>query len=421
VKILYVSQYFPPEMGAPAARAAELAHHWAQDGHDVTVLTGFPNHPTGVVPPEYRARFHRLVARETLDGVNVVRTWLFPFPNRKAYERMLNYSSFCVSSASTGLFVSRPDVIIATSPQLLVGLSGWWLARCKRVPFVFEVRDLWPESLAAVGLGDANTVLHRFLAKVAGFLYRRCSRVVVVTPAFKDHLFQHWHIPREKVSVVENGVEADLFSPHATGDLRRELGAEGKFVVSYIGTMGLAHGLETLVEAAAQLQYLAPQVLFLLVGEGADKGRIMALARARGLSNLLFIDQQPRKRIPAYICASDACLVLLKKTSIFQTVIPTKMLEFMSCARPVILGVDGQARKILEEARAGIVIEPENATALAQAVISLAADAGLRESLGRNGRHHILQRFSRQHTAKTYIDVLESLIDKNRWHRVAAA
>ena len=154
MKILYVSQYFPPEMGAPAARAAELSRHWVQGGHDVTVLTGFPNHPTGVIPPEYRARSHRVVFREKLDGVDIVRTWLLPFPNRKAHERMLNYSSFWLSSSMTGMFVPRPDVIIATSPQLLVGLSGWWLARRQRVPFVFEVRDLWPESLAAVGMGN---------------------------------------------------------------------------------------------------------------------------------------------------------------------------------------------------------------------------------------------------------------------------
>jgi len=131
MKILYVSQYFPPEMGAPAARAAELSRHWAADGHEVTVLTGFPNHPTGVVPPEYRDKFRRLVVREQIDGVSVIRTWLFPFPNRKAHERMLNYSSFCASAATTGLFVSRPDVVIASSPQLLVGLAGWWIARWK--------------------------------------------------------------------------------------------------------------------------------------------------------------------------------------------------------------------------------------------------------------------------------------------------
>src|SRR5947207_4326109 len=163
LKILYISQYFPPEMGAPAARVSELSHHWAATGHDVTVLTGFPNHPDGELRPEYRKRFRRLVFREYAENVNVVRSWLLPFPNRKAYERMLNYGSFCLSAGITGSFLSRPDVVIATSPQLLVGLSGWWVAKIKRVPFVLEVRDLWPESLAAVGAGNANSSLYRIL------------------------------------------------------------------------------------------------------------------------------------------------------------------------------------------------------------------------------------------------------------------
>ena len=301
MKILYVSQYFPPEMGAPAGRAAELSRLWAEDGHEVTVLTGFPNHPTGIVPPRYRRELRRLVARETYHGVNVVRTWLLPFPNRKAYERILNYSSFCISAAATGIFLHQPDVVIATSPQLLVGLSGWWLARCNAVPFVFEVRDLWPESLAAVGVSSQTSALHRSLAKVAGFLYRSCDRLVVVTPAFKEYLVEHWRVPEEKIFVVENGVETSLFSrltPNAA--LRRTLGAEGKFVVSYIGTMGNAHGLETLLEAAALLRERAPEVLFLIVGEGAEKARIVSLAHSRGLTNVRFVGQQPREKIPAY-------------------------------------------------------------------------------------------------------------------------
>jgi glycosyltransferase involved in cell wall biosynthesis len=422
VKILYVSQYFPPEMGAPAARAAELSRYWSENGHEVTVLTGFPNHPTGVVPLEYRRKFRRLVTQEKVDGVNVVRTWLLPFRNRKAYERMLNYSSFFVSSASTGLFLSRPDVVIATSPQLLVGFSGWWLARCKRVPFVFEVRDLWPESLAAVGMGNQDSLLHRSLARVAGFLYRNSERVVVVTPAFQDYLVEHWHLPPTKIAVVQNGVDTELFSPQATNpNLRSKLGAEGKFVVSYIGTMGMAHALDTLVEAADRLQESYPEILFLLVGDGADKERIASLARSRRLSNLRFVDQQPREKIPSYICASDACLVLLKKTDLFKTVIPTKMLEFMSCARPVILGVDGQARKIVEEAQAGVFVEPENADDLAQAVSVLAGNQSLRESFGRNGRRHILQGYSRRQTAEAYIELLEELVGNNRRRTKLAA
>ena len=422
MKILYVTQYFPPEMGAPAARAGELALHWVQAGHEVTVLTGFPNHPTGVVPPEYRRRFRRLSTREDISGVKLVRTWLLPLPNRRTHERMLNYGSFCISSAVTGLFVSDPDIVIATSPQLLVGLSGWWLARWKRVPFVFEVRDLWPESLAAVGMGDSNSLLHRSLARIAGFLYENSDHVVVVTRAFEEYLTEHWQVPPEKISVVENGVETDLFNPNASnGDLRRKLSAEEKFLVCYIGTMGMAHGLDTLVEAAADLQTAAPSVVLLLVGEGAEKERIIGSARSRGLKNMIFVDQQPREKIPAYICASDACLVLLKNTEIFKTVIPTKMLEFMSCARPVILGVDGQAREIVNEADSGIVIEPENSADLAKAISRLAANSSLCDLLGRNGRQYVLKHFSRQEKAATYVRVLEELLSGTVKRQATAA
>jgi glycosyltransferase involved in cell wall biosynthesis len=413
MKILYVSQYFPPEMGAPAARAAELASYWAKDGHQVTVLTGFPNHPTGIVSPEYRSKLRRLVMREDVSGVNVVRTWLFPFPNRKAYERMLNYSSFCASACSTGMFLSRPEIIIATSPQLLVGLSGWWLSRAKHVPFVFEVRDLWPESLTAVGMGNAGSLLNRSLGWIAGFLYERSEHVVVVTPAFKDYLIENWTVPAEKISVVENGVETNLFRPNGNNDdLRRELGAEGKFIVSYIGTMGMAHGLETVVKAAAELRRTMPDVLFLMVGEGSDKERVMNYARSAGLTNVRFVGQQTREKVPEFISISDACLVPLKKSELFKTVIPTKMLEFMSCARPVILGVDGLARKILDQAQAGIYAEPENASALVEAITELTTDPILCETLGRNGRRHIVEHYSRYKTARAYIDVLERIMDR---------
>ncbi|HSY63425.1 MAG TPA: glycosyltransferase family 4 protein [Terriglobales bacterium] len=422
VNILYLSQYFPPEMGAPAGRVAEMSRLWVEDGHEVTVLTGFPNHPTGVVPREYRRQFRRLVTRDLYHGVNVVRTWLLPLPNRKAYERILNYGSFCISSAATGMLLRKPDVVIATSPQLLVGLSGWWLARLNGVPFVFEVRDLWPESLAAVGMGNEQSALHRGLTKVAEFLYRNCDRLVVVTPAFKDYLIEHSRVPEEKIVVVENGVDSNAFSRVAPNlALRRELDAEGRFVVSYIGTIGAAHGLETLLEAASWVRERMPEVLFLIVGEGADKARMKSLAGSRRLSNVRFVDQQPRETIPAYISASDACIVLLKKAELFKTVLPTKMLEFMSCARPIILGVDGHARKVMEQANAGIFITPQDPTALVEAVMRLASDPALRESMGRNGRQHILRYFSRRESARTYLDVLQDLLGTDPRRAAAAA
>ncbi len=401
-------------MGAPSARAAELAHHWAQAGHQASILTGFPNHPTGIVPEKWRSRLRRLTYQETIGGVDVYRTWLWPLPNRKSHERMRNYASFCLSAALRGLTVPRPDVIIATSPQLLVGLSGWWLSVTRNVPFVFEVRDLWPESLSAVGISGEDSLLHQTLSKIARFLYEHSDRIVVVTPAFKERLIADWSVPAEKIAIVENGVETESFAPaadEAIATLRKELNAEGKFIASYVGTMGNAHGLETLLEAACQLQNQKSEVLFLLIGEGAEKERIKAQAQARNLSNVRFLDQQPRERIPLFISASDACLVLLKKADVFKTVIPTKMLEFMSCARPVILGVDGQAREILEDAQAGIVIEPENAADLVAAIQQLSNNSALGARLGRMGREHIMRHFSRAHTADSYVRILRELLD----------
>jgi colanic acid biosynthesis glycosyl transferase WcaI len=397
-------------MGAPAARAAELSKHWVRMGHEVTILTGFPNHPTGVVPEEWRRRFRHLRHTETVDGVRIARTWLWPLPNRKAHERIRTYSSFCASAAISGLTLPKPDVVIATSPQLLVPFSGWWLAGWKRVPFVFEVRDLWPESLAAVGAASEGTLLHGTLGAIAGFLYRRAGRIVVVAPAFKDHLMRNWNVPAAKISIVENGVETDLFRPDpAPTEMRKQLKLEGRFLICYIGTMGNAHGLQTLISAAVELQTALPKAMFLLIGEGAEKKQIVNLAAARGLTNIQFLGQQPRERIPSYVSAADLCLVMLKKTELFKTVIPTKLLEYMACERPVVVAVDGQARQIVEEAGAGVFVEPENSRDLVKAIIRLAEDPDDMRQMGARGRQYIVNKFSRERTAQDYISVLETL------------
>ncbi len=362
------------------------------------------------MPDDWRSRFRQLRYAETVDGVKVVRTWLWPLPNRKAHERIRNYASFCLSAAFSGLDLPRPDVVIATSPQLLVALAGWWLAWWKRVPFVFEVRDLWPESLAAVGAGSEKTLLHRTLAAIAGFLYRRADRIVVVSPAFKHHLIRYWNVPTEKISIVENGVETDLFrfDPLAT-EIRRRLQLQDRFLICYIGTMGNAHGLETLIAAAEELSAALPSAMFLLIGEGAEKDKIVELAATRGLTNLQFLGQQPRERIPAYVSAADLCLVMLKKTELFKTVIPTKLLEYMACERPVIIAVDGQARQIVEAAGAGVFAEPENSQALVKAILALANDPERRQEMGTRGRQYVVNQCSREKTAQEYITVLESL------------
>jgi glycosyltransferase involved in cell wall biosynthesis len=416
MRILYVCQYFPPEMGAPAARASELAKHWANEGHEVTVLTAFPNHPTGQIHPAYRSKFHRMLIRENIGGVNLVRTWLLPLPNRRGYERMLNYSSFCLSASASGLFLQRPDIIIASSPQLLIGLCGLWLAAWKRVPFIFEVRDLWPESLAAVGFGGSKSLLNRTLSLVAGLLYKRADHIVVVSPAFQDRLTRYWGVPPEKISVVENGVETEMFSPSDRGEaLRAQLGLRGRFVVGYIGTIGMAHGLDMILQAATVLQQQMPEVTFLIVGEGAERERLETQVRSSGLANVRIVGQQPRERIPDFINACDAGLVALRKAELFKTVVPTKMLEFMSCAKSVLLGVDGQAREIIERANAGTFFEPENFSALISSIRRLRSTPALCADFGNNGRQYILKYFTRQQTATNYIRVMEGVVTS--WQR----
>jgi len=285
------------------------------------------------------------------------------------------------------------------------------LSRVKGIPFVLEIRDLWPESITASGVGNETSVLTRFLSSLSGFLYRTCDHLVVVTHAFKNDIINKYGIPPEKISVVENGVEPGLFRPGGgSGEVKSELGLLNKFVVSYIGTMGLAHGLRTVVEAAARLQRDFPAIQFLLVGEGTDKEALSKIAGNQGLKNIRFLPKQPREKMPDIIRASEVCLVLLKKAEVFKTVIPTKMLEFMACAKPVILGVDGQARQVLEKAGAGIFVEPENTSSLTKAIIQLHNDPDYRQELGRNGRGFVVKNLSRKQTADKYIRVLQKTI-----------
>ncbi len=324
---------------------------------------------------------------------------------------MLVYSSYCASACLRGSFLPRPDLVIATSPQLLIGLSGWWISRLKGRPFVFEVRDLWPESLLASGIGRENSFLIRSLDRLASFLYHQCDRIVVVTEAFKENLTRQRGLPEEKIDVIENGVETEEFCPRVNSHaLQERLGLNGKFVVSYIGTMGYAHGLEVVLEAARNLKEVQRDVLFLLVGEGAEKEKLQALAEKEHLTNIRFLHQQPRDTIPLFINASDVCLVLLRKADVFRTVLPSKMLEFMACGRPVVLGVDGQARRILDQAQAGIYTTPGDAASLTQVVMNLYRDSSLRGRLGENGRDFIVKHYSREQQALEYLSIMERLI-----------
>lgn len=405
--IAYVSQYFPPEMGAPSARVSELSRAWVRLGHHVTVLTAFPHHPTGVKRPEDRYALRRT---EEWEGVRVQRCYVYAAPNKGTAKRMLSYASFMASATVIGAtHLTRPDVLIATSPQLLCACAGRALAWRLRVPFVFEVRDLWPESILAVSAMRENLVV-RGLRGVAHFLYRSCDRIVTVGNGYARDIQSGYGIPAEKIAVIPNGVDPELYVPGPRQNtVRAEHGWGERFVVLYMGTLGMGHGLRSVLGAAEQLAG-DERFLFAFVGEGAEKDALKTFAADRKLRNVQFIDQQPKERVPLYYAACDLGIIALRNTPLFRGVLPSKLFEFMGMERAVVVAVDGDAREVVERAGAGIFVPPEDPEALALAVRELADDEPRRIRMGKAARQYVLAHFNRDILAKTYLDVLAGMV-----------
>ncbi len=565
--ILYVSQYFPPEVGAGSARAFELAKHWVRAGHRVTALTGFPSYPTGWngngngahPPPDLTA------LSEYGDRLRVVRSWAMGVGSRTPRERLMAWSSFSLSSSLRGIAIPKPDVVLASSPPLTVGMTGWWLSRLKRKPFVFDVRDLWPESVRDLAGTKPGAVADRTLDAMAGFLYRSADRIVVTSEATRQALLDRGKTAPEITFTIPNGVETGMFAPQPLTSPNREkfkqsLGLGGKFIVSFIGTIGLAQDLDLIIRAAEHLSAAPPNarpprtaepanpynppaqppttkpapnlpypdppppptterapntpydlpaqpptaerapntpypdpsqpptpkpapnlpfrdspppptaehvpldlpfrdtvspptgkyappdiplsdpsppptaepaalylpfrnppapptedcppgdIHFLFVGEGPTRQRVVEAVRERGLQNFTFMPAQPRERIPAFIQASDICLVTLRQAPVNDVIIPFRMLEFMACARPVLLSASGESARILKDANAGLVIPQGNPEALANAILHLRQNPAQRHQAGQNGSRYITQNFSRQQMAQTYLEVLKQAI-----------
>ncbi len=409
MNILYVSQYYPPEMGAPAARVSALARRWAALGHRVTVLTTFPNHPTGVIPPDYRGHVR---LEEDRDGVHVVRTYIYAAPNKGFLKRSLNYLSFAVTSVLQGYGpAGRPDLVLATSPQFLVSLAGWALSRLKGVPYVLEIRDLWPDSIVAVGALPRQSSVVSLLRVLERFVYRQADLTVSVTNSFVDHLRRNGS---RRVAVIPNGADPSLFRPLDDAPLlKRRYGLEGKFVACFAGTLGMAHGLEIVLDAAELLRD-DPGVALWLVGEGARRAELEAEARRRGLANVVFQGQVPRDDVPSVLAASDVALVLLRPDPLFETVLPSKMFEAMAAGRPVVLGVGGEAKDLLLRSEAGVAIPPGDAAALASAIRSLRARPDESVAMGRRGRAFVSENLSHDALARRYLEELQSLLETLR-------
>ena len=416
MRILFLSHYFPPEVNAPASRTSEHCKQWVKDGHHVTVVTCAPNHPQGVVYTGYK---NKLYQREEIDGVNVIRLWTYVTANEGFFKRTLNYISYMLATIVAIPFLPKSDVVLSTSPQFFNGLAGFVVSRLKRAPWVLEIRDLWPESILAVGAINNKTVI-RTLQYLEMFAYRNADQIIPVTDAFKKYMVNKG-IDKEKIKVIKNGVDLSFYkdSPDNDSTVLRvvekdktallEIDLTGKFVASYVGTHGMAHHLETVLEAANQLKD-QPNIIFLLVGDGAERNILLERKQKMLLNNVIMLDQQPKSMMPMLWQVSDVSMVLLKKSELFKTVIPSKIFESLAMKKPIVLGVQGESQEIIEAANAGICIEPENYEQLANAVLSLYENPQLRKEYGNNGKSYVETNFNRKLLARKYLNVLEQVI-----------
>jgi len=389
-----------------------MARRLVRSGHQVTVLAEIPNHPSGIIPGEY---IGKVIQRENMDGIDVVRVWIKPFRIKTTFTRMAFYLSYMFSAILAGLLYLRRkyDLIYASSPPLFVGLAGLVISLIKRAPMVFEVRDLWPESAAALG-EITNSKAIAIASMIENACYRRAEKIVIVTRGIMSSLIER-NIPAEKLSLISNGADTEMFRfrPEGRRRVRAELGVENKFVAIYAGIHGIAQGLETII-AAARLTGESRKVQFVLIGEGPKKTELMELKNRYFLSNLTFVSEKPHEEMPDYLSAADVSIVPLRRLELFKGALPTKLFEAWACRRPVVLGVDGEARTVLDQAGGGVFFKPEDPKALADAILFLEANPDVRDAMGRKGCLFTDAHYSRESQAARLVGLLDQVCGKRK-------
>lgn len=404
LNILFLTDNFPPETNAPATRVFEHAMRWAKKGHLVTVVTSAPNFPEGRLFEGYTNRWRQV---EQVEGIRVVRVKTYITANEGFLRRTLDYMSFMATAFATGCLERRPDVVVATSPQFFCAIAGWALSVVKRRPFVFELRDLWPASIVAVGAMKPSRAI-RALEQLELFLYRQATAVVSVTESFREDLVRRG-VPEQKVHVVLNGVDLQRYVPQ---ERDAELAAEfdihpGQFVAGYMGTHGMAHALPKVLEAAEQLKE-RQDIVFFFAGSGAERGTVERLVRERGLSNVRLIPRQPKERMPALWSLCDVALVPLRNSPLFTTVIPSKIFEAMAMGVPILMSLpEGEATRIVRQVGVGVCVPPEDPVALASELVALAERPDRRQALGQVSRA-AANRFSRDVLADRMLALLRA-------------
>ncbi len=396
MRVLLISQYFPPETGAAPARALHFARALVRAGHQVRVLTGLPNHPGGVIQPQYAATRR---ATETLDGVTVERVWLYATPRKTALTRLWNHLTFAWSALPVALGGPPPDVVIASVPPLFLGLSAWLAARRHRAPLVLDMRDDWPH--AAIALGEMTPGLAtRLLEANSRFLQRRAARVIAVTPGMQRALAARG-LDAGRLALITNGADTELFTPAPA----RPVGTP--FTALYAGTHGLVHGMEALLDAAERLRGRA-DIRFLLVGDGVAKPALMERAAAAGLANVEFRPSVAPRELVALLHAADACVATTRAHEFTGETIPVKLFDYLACGVPVVAAVRGDAAAVVDASGGGVVVPPGDGAALAAALVALAADPARRAVLAAAGPRFVEREYSRRALGERLVRLVES-------------
>lgn len=408
MRILYISQYFPPEAGATQSRAYEMAKNWVKLGHRVTMITEFPNHPSGIIAPGYKGR---LYDKSELDGIEVLRVWVKASVVKNFVNRMLFYFSFMINASIAGAILTRGkfDFIYASSPPLFVGGTALFLRIIKRIPMVFEVRDLWPE--VAVAMGELTQPAGISLAtKLEELCYRKAIQVVPVTHGFYNRLKDRG-VSEDKLFVISNGSNTDLYRFNNNGRklIRDELGLNNKFVVIYAGILGLQYDFNNLIKTADMLK-IRNDIHFVIIGDGPKKTDLQNLLECAKLPNVTLLPEKPIEDIPDYLSASDVALIPFRKLDIFKATIPLKLFDAWACARPVILCNEGESSELVNSAKGGITIPPEDPEKMVEAILMLKESPSDRKSMGENGLSYVNLNYSRALLAERLITHLENII-----------
>ncbi|SFO74090.1 Glycosyl transferase 4-like domain-containing protein [Algoriphagus ornithinivorans] len=403
MRILFISDNFPPEINAPANRTYEHCKEWVKLGAEVTVITCAPNFPKGKVFYGYKNKWR---SEEIIDGIRVIRVWSYITANEGMLRRILDYISFGISSFLQGLFI-KSDIVIGTSPQFFSAMSAWQISLFTRRPWVMEVRDLWPESIIAVGAMKNKRIIS-FLEWIEMMMYRSANKIIVVTDTFKVKLSERG-VKADKISVFKNGVDLGKYWPQPKSEkLISKYSLQGKFILAYIGTHGMAHGLDFILEQARLIHDELKNVHFLFIGDGANKENLVKKAENYRLENVTFLESVPKKEVLEYLNLMDIALVNLKKSDTFLTVIPSKIFEAAAVEKPILLGLEGETKGIIQKYGAGICFEPENAIQFRESVKAM---YNKRENLSeyKRGCKKLAIDFERKKIAKSMLESLKEV------------